>query len=43
MKHISKIGMMMVAGGLLAMASCSDFSDYNTVPVANEPSADKTL
>lgn len=35
--------MMMVAGGLLAMASCSDFSDYNTVPVANEPSADKTL
>lgn len=35
--------MMMVAGGLLAMASCSDFSDYNTAPVANEPSADKTL
>ncbi len=43
MKHISKIGMMIVAGGLLAATSCSDFSDYNTVPEANNPAADKTL
>lgn len=43
MKHISKIGMIAMAGGLLAVTSCSDFSDYNTAPGSYEASADKTL
>ncbi len=43
MKHISKIGMIAMAGGLLAVTSCSDFSDYNSVPEAYESTADKTL
>lgn len=43
MKHLHKIGMIAVVGGMLATVSCSDFSDYNTVPVSSEPSADKTL
>lgn len=33
MKYINKIGMIVVASGMLAATSCSDFSDYNTVPV----------
>ncbi len=43
MKNISKIGMMIVAGGMLAATSCSDFSDYNTAPEAYTPSAELTL
>ena len=43
MKHISKIGMAVMASGMLVVTSCSDFSDYNTVPGSNEASADKTL
>lgn len=43
MKHISKIGMIVVAGGMLAATSCSDFSDYNTAVGSTDPSADKTL
>lgn len=33
----------MAAGGLLVAASCSDFNDFNTVPGAADPAADKTL
>lgn len=43
MKHIDKIKMMIVAGGMLAATSCSDYTDYNTVPEAVDPAADKTL
>ncbi len=43
MKYISKIGMMLVAGGMFAATSCSDFSDYNTVTGSTDPSADNTL
>lgn len=35
--------MMAVAGGMLAAVSCSDFNDFNTVPSAEDPAADKTL
>lgn len=35
--------MMAMAGGMLAVTSCSDFSDYNEVPGAYNASADKTL
>ena len=40
---MNKMKMMMLAGGLLAAASCSDFDDFNTVPVAADPAADQTL
>lgn len=43
MKHLNKITMMIVAGGMLAATSCSDYTDYNTVPEAADPAADKTL
>ena len=43
MKRQDKIGMVMVAGCLLAATSCTDFSDYNTIDASAEPSADKTL
>ncbi len=43
MKIISKIGMIVVAGGMLAATSCSDFSDYNSTPEAVNPSANLTL
>lgn len=35
--------MLIVAGGMLAATSCSDYTDYNTVPEAADPAADKTL
>lgn len=35
--------MMVLAGGLLAATSCSDYNDFNTVPSAADPVADKTL
>lgn len=35
--------MMAVAGGMMAAVSCSDFNDFNTVPSAEDPAADKTL
>ncbi len=35
--------MMLVVGGMLATTSCSDFNDYNSVPGASNPEADKTL
>lgn len=44
MKHTDKLKkMMMVAGGLLVAASCSDYDDFNTVPVMTDPAAEKTL
>lgn len=43
MKYTKYIGMMFVAGGMLAATSCSDFSDYNSVAGDANPSADKTL
>lgn len=43
MKHVDKLRMMLVAGCMLAATSCSDFSDFNTVPTATEPGAEKTL
>ncbi len=42
MKYINK-SMMLVAGGMLALASCSDYSDYNTAPEDSNPMATKTL
>lgn len=43
MKYLNKFGMVLVAGGMLAAASCSDFSDYNTAPVDDNFKADQTL
>ena len=44
MKHTyNKITMMVAACGMLAATSCSDFDDYNSVPSAQDPAADKTL
>ncbi len=43
MKRQDKIGMMMVAGCMLAATSCTDFSDYNSIDASADPSADKTL
>lgn len=43
MKYTKYIGMVLVASGMLAAASCTDFSDYNTAPVSSDLSADKTL
>ena len=43
MKYINKIGVMLSAGLMLAVASCTDYSDYNTVPEDAVPSANKTL
>lgn len=43
MKYMNKMKMMALAGGMLAVASCSDFDDFNTVPVAADPAADQTL
>ncbi len=33
----------MIASGMFVMASCSDFSDYNTVPVSSNEAAESTL
>lgn len=43
MKYNNKIGMMIVAGGMLAATSCSDFSDYNTAPDDFGMTGSKTL
>ena len=46
MKYINKIGVMLSAGFMLAVASCTDYSDYNTVPEVvggDQPGANKTL
>lgn len=43
MKYINKIGMMAVAGFALATTSCSDYSDYNSVPESSNAQATQTL
>lgn len=44
MKYTNYIGMMLVAGGMLAAASCTDFSDYNNAGTYDTGmAADKTL
>ena len=46
MKYITKIGVILSAGFMLAAASCTDYSDYNTVPVVDDskqPGANNTL
>lgn len=43
MKRNKYIGIMMLAATMFGAASCSDYSDYNTVPVSSQPGADQTL
>ncbi len=43
MKNINKTGIIAVAGLMFATASCSDYSDYNTVPEDALPTANNTL
>ena len=44
MKKNKYIGIMMLAAAMLTAASCTDYSDYNTVPSAGDlPSANNTL
>ena len=42
MKYMNK-SMMLVAGGMLALASCTEYSDYNSAPEDGNPLANKTL
>ena len=42
MKYMNK-SMMLVASGMLALASCTEYSDYNTAPEDGNPLANKTL
>ena len=42
MKYMNK-SMMLVASGMLALASCTEYSDYNSVPEDSNPLANKTL
>ena len=43
MKYINKVRIAVVACSALVAASCTDYLDYNTVPEATDPTADKTL
>ena len=43
MKNIYKLRMAVVACSVLAATACTDYLDYNTVPEATDPAADKTL
>lgn len=43
MKKNKYIGIIMLATGMFAIASCSDFDDYNTVPTDATSSANQTL
>lgn len=44
MKYINKIGVMLTAGFVLVSASCTDYSDFNTVPSGGDmPGANSTL
>ncbi|MBR1448804.1 MAG: fasciclin domain-containing protein [Prevotella sp.] len=43
MKRNKYIGIAMMAAGMLAATSCTDFSDYNETPVDQMPSGDLTL
>lgn len=42
MKYMNK-SMMLVASGMLALASCTEYSDYNSAPEDSNPLANKTL
>lgn len=42
MKYMNK-SMMLVASGMLALVSCTEYSDYNSVPEDSNPLANKTL
>jgi hypothetical protein len=43
MKANKYIGIMMLAATMLTAASCTDYDDYNTVPVDAQPGANNTL
>lgn len=43
MKYINKVRIAVVACSALVAVSCTDYLDYNTVPEATDPAADKTL
>ncbi|MBQ7966828.1 MAG: fasciclin domain-containing protein [Bacteroidaceae bacterium] len=43
MKYINKVRIAVVACSALVAVSCTDYLDYNTVPEATNPAADKTL
>lgn len=43
MKHYKYLGYAMMAAGMLAATSCSDFSDYNETKPDSTPSGNKTL
>ena len=43
MKQNRYIGALLLAAGLFASVSCSEYDDYNTVPADVQPSANKTL
>lgn len=43
MKNIYKLRMAVVACCVSAATACTDYLDYNTVPEATDPQADKTL
>ncbi len=43
MKYINKVRIAVVACSALVAVSCTDYLDYNTVPGATNPAADKTL
>ena len=43
MKHYKYLGYAMMAAGMLAATSCSDFSDYNEAKLDSTPSGNLTL
>lgn len=43
MKYINKIGVMMMAAGVLVATSCSDFNDYNEAVLDTTPEGNQTL
>ena len=43
MKKNKYIGIAMMAAGMLAATSCTDFSDYNETPVDQVPQGNQTL
>ena len=43
MRYIYNVRMAVVACSALLAMSCTDYLDYNTVPEATNPAADKTL
>ncbi len=43
MKNNKYVGIAMMAVGMLAATSCSDYADYNDVPVDSQPAGNMTL